>query len=120
MNYLAKFDESIVIGYLKSAGTTDSDVLHSRHESLVSHMELGRKLAFLPMGLGCVWALAGVPLMFVLVGFLVLPLGLAVIYGSVWGRKRLAANIAVANSAYTKYLNTVRPNVIVPPLTAVA
>jgi hypothetical protein len=117
MNYLARFDESMVNGYLKAANTADPDVLHARHKNLVSSMELGRKLAFLPMALGGIWTIVGIPSLLVLVGFFLLPLGIAVIYGSVWCRKRLAANIAIANSAYANRLNAISaktPNAIPP------
>jgi hypothetical protein len=105
MNYLARFDESMAIGYLKAANTTDSDVLHSRHQNLVSSLEIGRKFAFVPMALGGIWTAVGIPALIFFIGFLLIPLGIALIYGSIWCRKRLAVNIAVANSAYAKHMS---------------
>jgi hypothetical protein len=105
MNYLAKFDDSMVVGYLKSANSTDRDVLHSKQQSLVSTMSLIRKLVIIPMIPATIWILIGIPALLVLVGIIPLILGSAVIYACLWCRRRLAANIVIAESAYSNYIS---------------
>src|SRR5215831_13189357 len=105
MNVLARFDESLVIGYLKSANSNDPDILRARQQSLISSMQMGRVIAIWPMVIGCMAILAGIPLLLILVGIIPIAIGSAFVYGSVWCRKRLAANIATTQSAYAKYMN---------------
>lgn len=114
MNYLSAFDDSMVVGHLKAANSTDLDVLHSRQKSLVSSLELWRKLAIVPMVPAGIWVLVGIPALLLIVGIVPLTMGSATIYGCVWCRKRMAANIAVAESAYAKYIATLNPGA--PPL----
>ena len=109
MNYLSAFDDSMVVGHLKAANSTDLDVLHSRQKSLVSSLQLWRKLAIIPMIPGGAWVLIGIPGLLLIVGIIPLTLGGATIYGCMWCRKRMAANIVVAESAYARYIATLNP-----------
>ena len=104
MNYLAQLDSSMMIGHLKAVNSSDRDVLHSRTQSMISSMELIRKLLFIPMAVGAIQVLIGIPGLLILVGIIPVTLGSLLLAASWWCRKRLADNIAIVQAAFARYI----------------
>jgi hypothetical protein len=111
MNYLAQFDSSMMVGHLKTANSTDLDVLHSRHHSLISSMELTRTLLFIPMAFGAIQVVVGIPALILLVGIVPITIGSFFIGASWWCRKRLADNIVIAQESYARYIESLPSSV---------
>src|SRR5262245_22847572 len=91
---MLKLDESTVIGYLKSAGSKDPDILHTQKAHLLS-------LAKFPK-------LVGMYLMFVgglcTIMILLAPIGIPLLFFGWWMRGRGVKNLAVVESGWAQFM----------------
>ena len=101
----------MIIGDLKALNSSDRDVLHSRNQSMISSMEFIRKLLLIPMAFGVIQVLIGLPGLLILIGIFPIIMGSVLIAASAWCRRRLAANIAIARTAYSQYVATLAPSI---------
>jgi hypothetical protein len=91
---LLKLDKPQVIGYLKSAGTRDPDVLHTQKKHLVS-------LAKFPKGVGTYLMVLGVLCtVLILTAFIGIPL----FFFGWWMRRRGVKNLKVVESGWAEFV----------------
>lgn len=89
-----KLDKSTVIGYLKSTGSRDPDVLHTQKRELMSAAKFPKYAGVYVMVMG------GLLTMLIIMAFIGIPM---LILGW-WMRKRGVQNIAVVEEAYAEYV----------------
>lgn len=89
-----KLDRSTVIGYFKSTGSHDPDVLHAQKAEIMSAARFPKMAGIYLMVLG------GLMTILILTAFIGIPLlGLGW-----WIRRRGVANVQVVEAAYAEYL----------------
>ena len=89
-----KLDRQTVIGYFKSTGSLDPDVLHAQKAELMSAAKFPKIAGVYLMVLG------GLMTILILTAFIGIPLlGLGW-----WTRRRGVANVQVVEAAYAEYL----------------
>ena len=93
-----KLDKPTVIGYLKSTGSRDPDVLHTQKAEIMSAAKFPKYAGIYVMIMG---ALMTVLILTAFIGIPLLILGW-------WMRRRGVANIEVAESAYAEYTGSLR------------
>lgn len=89
-----KLDRSMVIGYLKSTGSKDPDVLHTQKAELLSAAKFPKMAGVYLMVLG---ALMTILIVTAFIGIPLLALGW-------WMRRRGVANVQVVEDAYAEYV----------------
>ena len=89
-----KLDRSMVIGYLKSTGSKDPDVLHTQKAELLSAAKFPKMAGVYLMVLG---ALTTILILTAFIGIPLLGLGW-------WMRRRGVANVQVVEDAYAEYV----------------
>jgi hypothetical protein len=94
-----KLDRSMVIGYLKSTGSRDPDVLHTQKSEILSAAKFPKMAGVYLMVLG------GLMTMLILTAFIGIPL---LILGW-WMRRRGVSNVQVVDAAYAEYLGQAQP-----------
>jgi hypothetical protein len=96
-NPLLKMDRQMVLGFLKSTGSRDPDVLHTQKASLMSAAQFPKVAGIYLMILGglltvlIITAIAGLPLMGI--GW--------------WLRSRGVKNVKIVEETYAEYVGTV-------------
>jgi len=91
-----KLDRSTVIGYLKSTGSHDPDVLHAQKAELVSAAKFPKMAGVYLMVLG---GLLTITILGAFIGIPLLGLGW-------WVRSRGVANLQVVDTAYAEYVGS--------------
>jgi hypothetical protein len=91
-----KLDRSTVIGYLKSTGSHDPDVLHAQKAEIVSAAKFPKMVGIYLMVLG---GLLTITILGAFIGIPLLGLGW-------WVRGRGVANLQVVDSAYAEYVGS--------------
>jgi len=91
-----KLDKSQVIGYLKSAGTKDPDILHTQKASLVSLAKFPKYVGTYIMVMG---ALCTVLILLAFIGIPLLFLGW-------WMRRRGVKNAEIVEIGWAEYVGT--------------
>jgi hypothetical protein len=93
---MLKLDTSQVIGYLKSAGSRDPDVLHTQKAHLVS-------LAKFPKFVGTyLMVVGGLCTALILLAFIGIPL----LFFGWWMRKRGVNNVQVVETAWAEFMGS--------------
>ena len=100
MSPLIKLDRTIALGYLKGGGSTDPEVVRSRHADLIGKMQMIRLLLILCFVFGGLMCVIGMALLIVIVGIIPLGIGITLIVVGAILRSRLARNIVVLDTAY--------------------
>jgi hypothetical protein len=89
-----KLDRQMVIGYLKSTGSRDPDVLHTQKAEILSAAKFPKNAGVYLMVLG------GLMTIMILTAFIGIPL---LILGW-WMRRRGVANVQVVEATYAEYV----------------
>lgn len=89
-----KLDKSTVVGYLKSTGSRDPDVLHTQKREIMSAAKFPKYAGVYVMVMG------GLLTLLIIGAFIGIPM---LILGW-WMRRRGVANIAVVEEAYNEYV----------------
>lgn len=89
-----KLDRAMVIGYLKSTGSHDPDVLHTQKAEILSAAKFPKMAGVYLMVLG------GLMTILILTAFIGIPL---LILGW-WMRRRGVSNVQVVEAAYAEYV----------------
>lgn len=95
---LLKLDKSQVIGYLKSAGSKDPDVLHTQKVHLLSLAKFPKLVGVYLMVVGALCTAL------ILLAFIGIPL---IIFGW-WMRRRGVKNLEVVELGWTEYVGVAR------------
>ncbi len=95
---LLKLDKSQVIGYLKSAGSKDPDVLHTQKTHLLSLAKFPKLVGVYLMVVGALCTAL------ILLAFIGIPL---IIFGW-WMRRRGVQNLEVVELGWTEYMGAAR------------
>jgi hypothetical protein len=93
-----KLDRSMVIGYLKSTGSRDPDVLHTQKAEILSAAKFPKMAGVYLMVMG---GLLTITILGAFIGIPLLGLGW-------WMRSRGVSNLAVVDAAYSEYVGQAR------------
>ena len=91
---LFKLDRQSVIGFLKSTGTRDPDVLHTQKRSLVSAAKFPKLVGVYLMILGALMTAM----------ILLAPIGIPVLIFGWWMRRRGVKNLEAVEEGYAEYV----------------
>jgi hypothetical protein len=94
---LLKLDQQTVVGFLKSAGSRDPDILHTQKTHLISLAKFPKLAGIYIMVLG---ALLTITILGAFIGLPMLGIGW-------WMRRRGVRNLETVEAGYTEFLGTV-------------
>jgi Family of unknown function (DUF5362) len=94
---LLKLDQQTVVGFLKSAGSRDPDIIHTQKTQLISLAKFPKLAGVYIMVLGALLTIT------ILGAFLGIPM-LAIGW---WMRRRGVRNLETVEAGYTEFLGTV-------------
>ncbi len=95
---VAKLDRQLVIGALRATGSADEDVLYAKKEFLLAESYKMKPLGILPLIVGGAISLT---IIGAVIGIPIILFGLAV-------GKTIKNNIAIANTSYVEYLQSLK------------